>query len=113
MMQAEMASTSLASAGVRNSSFCDSGDAAALWACSAAARTAGQLAVAHVAPAAAKVRDRNCLRSSSVINVGSKNSDFLDCILCPREGQCKRTRGQNVDTNFKSKLAGGQVCDSN
>src|SRR5262245_18886402 len=83
MMQAEIASTSLASAGVRNSSFCDSGDAADLCACSAAARTAGQLTVAHVEPAAARVRERNCLRSSSVINVRSGNIDLTRLYSLP------------------------------
>src|SRR5215470_8713785 len=99
IMHESIAATSLASAGVKNSKFCESGEAAALWACSPAARTSGQFAVAHVAPAAAKVRERNCLRSSSVITVRSKLPIFSTVFFACGKVNAKEPTEQNFDTD--------------
>src|SRR5262249_2434248 len=111
MMHEAIASTSLASAAVRNSSFCEPGEAAALWACSAAARTDGQLAVAQLAPAAAKVRERNCLRSSSVINVRSKN-DLLRLYSLPSRTSMQKNRWKKTPRKSLNQIGRMFVCDS-
>src|SRR5258708_9128009 len=65
-MREDIASTSTASAAVKNSNFAGSGEAAAACACVAAEAIAGQFAASQAAENPAALRVRNILRSKGV-----------------------------------------------
>src|SRR5438876_3863984 len=79
MMREDMASTSAASAAVKNSNFAGAGEATAACACVAAETIAGQLAVSQAADNPAAIRVRNVLRSKGVVGEQSC-SDMLKTV---------------------------------
>src|SRR5881394_3955920 len=95
MMREDIASTSAASAAVKNSNFAGAGEAAAACACVAAETIAGQLAVSQAAEIPAALRVRNVLRSKGAAEEQSC-SDMLKTVCGASHGVNPKIRkGQN------------------